>query len=94
MKRPQEEYGHQDLTTSEINWMKRQGNGHNLLKWTSLASGGWWIRKGNYITLDEVFAPLSRSPCSSSSGTIQCRKLLGLRNVADMDCRAFGGKLC
>ena len=58
MKRSQEEYGHQDLTTSEINWMKRQGNENNLLKWTSSASGGasggWWIRKGNYITLAEM----------------------------------------
>ena len=105
-QRSQEKWAEEDLGSSDIQWMmERQNNENTLLKWQwslDSASGGWWIRKGNYITLPEVLAPfrrstftapMSRSPCSSSTGTIPFRKLLGRRNVADIDDRASGGKL-
>ena len=55
----QDQWADQDLSSSDIEWMmERQGNDNTLLKWQwtlSSASGGWWIRKGNYITLAEMF---------------------------------------
>ena len=90
--------------------MERQNNEMTLLKWQwslDSASGGWWIRKGNYITMPEVFYFGQRTvsafdlyrayvslPVFISTGTIPFRKLLGRRHVADIDDRAPGGKLC
>ena len=85
----QEGYGHQDLTTSDINWMMQlQGNEHILLKWTCSACGEWWIKKGNYITLAEMLYfggrtcscfDLYRANVSNAGGATKRRNAKGLR---------------
>ena len=58
-QRSQEHWADEELSSSEIQWMMdRQNNENTLLRYQcslDSASGGWRIRKGNYITLAEVF---------------------------------------
>ena len=64
------------------------GQRNDLLKWTYSASGGWWIRKGNYITLDEMLYfggrtcscfNLYRANVSNTGGATERRNAKGLR---------------
>ena len=59
-ERSQEAWGETDLSDAQINWiMERENNETTVLKRVyNPASGGWWrwyIRRGNYVTLSEVF---------------------------------------
>ena len=54
-----DKWGQEDLGLRDTLWMMdRQHIENTLLRWQCTldsASGGWYIRKGNYITLAEMF---------------------------------------